>query len=52
MDTTEIIVTLAGLALAGFVVWYFFLSTPPVASAVSSAGGVQQVDITVKELPD
>lgn len=48
MDTTEIIVTLAGLALAGFVVWYFFLSTRQVASAVSTSSGVQEVDITVK----
>ncbi|MBC6698197.1 cupredoxin domain-containing protein [Hymenobacter puniceus] len=48
MDTTEIIVTLVGLALSGFVVWYFFLSTRQTVSAVSSSGGVQQVDITVK----
>ncbi|WBO86786.1 cupredoxin domain-containing protein [Hymenobacter yonginensis] len=48
MDTTEIIVTLVGLALAAFVVWYFFLSARPTTSAVSSSGGVQQVDITVK----
>ena len=48
MDTTEIWVTVAGLALAAFVLWYFFFSASPAASAVSSAGGVQQVDITVK----
>ena len=48
MDAPAIIVTLAGLALAGFVVWYFFLSSRPVASAVSSSGGLQEVDITVK----
>ncbi|GAB3241433.1 hypothetical protein GCM10027346_36900 [Hymenobacter seoulensis] len=48
MDTTAIIVTLMGLALAGFVVWYFFFSARPVVSAVSSATGVQQVDILVQ----
>ena len=48
MDAPAIIVTLAGLALAGFVIWYFFLSSRSVASAVSSSGGVQEVDITVK----
>jgi plastocyanin domain-containing protein len=26
MDTAEIIVTLSGAALIGFVVWYFFLA--------------------------
>ncbi|MBT9394893.1 cupredoxin domain-containing protein [Hymenobacter sp. NST-14] len=48
MDLTAIIVTLAGLALAALVVWYFFLSARPAASAVSTASGGQQVAITVK----
>ncbi|MCB2408098.1 cupredoxin domain-containing protein [Hymenobacter lucidus] len=48
MDTAEIIVTLAGVGLAGFVIWYFFFSTRQTASAVSTSGGLQQVDITVK----
>ncbi|MBD2724316.1 cupredoxin domain-containing protein [Hymenobacter armeniacus] len=48
MDSSEIIVTIAGLALAAFVVWYFFFSARQTASAVSSSGGVQEVDITVK----
>jgi len=48
MDTTEIWVTVAGLALAAFVLWYFFFSASPAASAVSAAGRVQQVAITVK----
>lgn len=48
MDTTEIIVTLSGLALSAFVVWYFFFSTKETATAVSSSSGVQEVDITVK----
>jgi plastocyanin domain-containing protein len=48
MDTPEIIVTLTGLALAAFVVWYFFFSTRQAVSAVSSSGGVQEVAINVK----
>jgi plastocyanin domain-containing protein len=48
MDTTAIIVTAAGLGLAGFVLWYFFFSARPVAAAASSSGGVQVVDIVVK----
>ncbi|MBX0293183.1 cupredoxin domain-containing protein [Hymenobacter sp. HSC-4F20] len=48
MDTAEIIVTITGLGLAVFVVWYFFFSARQTASAVSSSSGVQEVDITVK----
>ena len=48
MDTTAIIVTGAGLALAGFVIWYFFFAARETAAAVSTSGGIQQVDIHVK----
>ncbi len=48
MDTSQIIVTIVGLGLAAFVVWYFFFSARQTASAVSSSSGVQDVDITVK----
>lgn len=48
MDTSQIIVTIVGLGLAAFVVWYFFLSARQTTSAVSSSSGVQEVDITVK----
>jgi plastocyanin domain-containing protein len=48
MDTAEIIVTLLGVALAGFVLWYFFFAPRQTASAVSSVSGVQEVAITVK----
>jgi plastocyanin domain-containing protein len=48
MDTAEIIVTLVGVALAGFVLWYFFFAPRQTASAVSSVSGVQEVSITVK----
>ncbi|WP_324679907.1 cupredoxin domain-containing protein [Hymenobacter sp. GOD-10R] len=48
MDTTAIMVTVIGLALAGFVLWYFFFSARQTANAVSSSSGVQEVAITVK----
>jgi plastocyanin domain-containing protein len=48
MDTPAIMVTVIGLALAGFVLWYFFFSARQTANAVSSSSGVQEVAITVK----
>ena len=48
MDTSAIIVTISGLGLAGFVLWYFFFSARQTASAVATSSGVQEVDITVK----
>lgn len=48
MDSSEIVVLLGGLALIGFVAWFFFLAPHQVATAVSSSGGMQQVDIMVK----
>ncbi|MBC6989925.1 MULTISPECIES: cupredoxin domain-containing protein [Hymenobacter] len=48
MDTVELFVTAAGALLIGLVLWYFFFSEREVVSAVSSLGGLQQADITVK----
>lgn len=48
MDTSEIMVTLVGLGLIAFVLWYLFFSTRQVVGAVSSSAGVQEVDVTVK----
>lgn len=48
MDTSQILVTLGGLGLLGFVGWFFFLAPHRVAAAVASSAGIQQVDITVK----
>jgi plastocyanin domain-containing protein len=48
MDTAAVIVTLVGLSLVGFVLWYFFFSARQTVSAMSSSSGVQEVDITVK----
>ena len=48
MDTSQLLVTIGGLALLGFVGWFFFLAPHRVAAAVSSSAGIQQVDIVVK----
>ena len=48
MDTTAIMVTVVGLGLVAFVLWYFFFSARQTAAAVSTSGGVQEVAITVK----
>lgn len=47
MDTTRIAVLLAGLALIGGIVWYFFLARRT-AAAATSVGGVQESTIVVK----
>ena len=48
MDTTAVMVTVVGLGLVAFVLWYFFFSARQTAAAVSTSGGVQEVAITVK----
>jgi plastocyanin domain-containing protein len=47
MDTTEILVVIAGALAIGAVLWYFFGKRQGVA-AQAGAGGVQEVRITVK----
>ncbi|MFL6227362.1 MAG: cupredoxin domain-containing protein [Pyrinomonadaceae bacterium] len=47
MDSTEIAVVVGGGALIILVLWYFFGERERVA-AQSGAGGVQEIDITVK----
>jgi plastocyanin domain-containing protein len=47
MDTTEIIVVAAGIALAALVLWYFFGERERV-EASAGGDGVQEIDITVK----
>ena len=48
MDTSALLVTTAGLALAAFVIWYFFFSARTTVSVVAASGGLSEVDITVK----
>jgi plastocyanin domain-containing protein len=47
MDSTEIVVVIAGVALIAFVLWYFFGERERIA-ARAGAGGVQEIDIIVK----
>lgn len=54
MDTSQIFVTLGGIGLAVFVVWYFFLGKRTAQTAALNDSGIQEVAITVKGgyLPD
>ena len=53
MDTAQIIVTLAGVALIAFILWFFFGPREAVA-ARHSAGGAQEVEVEVRSsyVPD
>jgi plastocyanin domain-containing protein len=44
-----VLVNLAGLALIGLIVWYFWLSKPAGAAAGISSGGIQEAFIVVKD---
>ena len=50
MSTDKLLVLLAGLALIGWILWYFFRARAPGAAAVAvpADGGVQEAVITVK----
>lgn len=48
MNATEIVVTLAGLALIAWIVWYFWLWEGESVAAQAGAGGMQEVDVTVR----
>jgi plastocyanin domain-containing protein len=48
MNTTQLIVTLAGFVLIGLIVWYFWLWKGDSVSTRSGAGGFQEIDVTVK----
>lgn len=47
MDTTEILVVIGGVGLIALVLWYFFGERESVAAEIN-AGGVQEIDVTVK----
>ena len=48
MNTTQILVTLAGFGVIAWIVWYFWLWKGETVSAQSGAGGIQVIDVTVK----
>ena len=48
MSTTQIIVTLIGFGIIGWIVWYFWLWKGESVAAQTGAGGVQEVEVTVK----
>ncbi len=48
MTTAQMIVTLLGVALSGFIAWFFWLAPKDQARAAAGAGGVQEVAVTVK----
>jgi plastocyanin domain-containing protein len=48
MDTSQILVTLGGIGLAAFVIWYFFFGKRETKAAIVSDSGIQEIAITVK----
>jgi plastocyanin domain-containing protein len=48
MNTINILVTLAGFALIGWIIWYFWLWKREAVTAAVHASGRQEVDVTVK----
>jgi len=48
MSTTQIAVTLGGVAVSVFIAWFFWFAPKGQARAAAAVGGVQEVAITVK----
>ncbi len=48
MSTTQLIVTVLGVALSVLVAWYFWFAPKGQTRAAAGAGGVQEVAVTVK----
>jgi len=48
MNTTQMVVTLIGFGVIGWIVWYFWLWQGESVAAAAGAGGIQEVDVTVK----
>lgn len=48
MNTTNIIVTVAGLTIIAWIVWYFWLWQGETVKAQAGERGMQEIDVTVK----
>ncbi|HEX9918808.1 MAG TPA: cupredoxin domain-containing protein, partial [Pyrinomonadaceae bacterium] len=48
MNTTQVIVTLIGFGVIGWIIWYFWLWKGETFAAQAGAGGFQVVDVTVR----
>ena len=48
MDAVEIAVVVGGAALVLFLLWFFFFGEREAVAAETGAGGVQEIDITVR----
>jgi plastocyanin domain-containing protein len=48
MSIVQILVTVAGLSVIGWIVWYFWLWKGEAVTAAVHASGRQEVDVTVK----
>jgi plastocyanin domain-containing protein len=48
MDTSQIIVTVAGVVAIAWVIWFFFLGERKQVRAASGSGGVQEIQVRVK----
>lgn len=48
MNTTNIIVTISGLAIIGWIIWYFWLWKGETVEAQTKKQGMQEIDVTVK----
>jgi plastocyanin domain-containing protein len=48
MNTLQIPVSIVGFGLIGWIIWYFWLWKNESVSAEATAGGVQEIDITVQ----
>ncbi len=48
MNATQIVVTLVGLGIIGWIVWYFWLWRGEPVAARAAEGGLQVIEVTVK----
>lgn len=48
MTTAQIVVTLIGFGIIGWIVWYFWLWRGESVAAQAGAGGLQVIEVTVK----